>query len=117
MTRASLATEHPVPADDMVVAPSGHGVLAVLVGPFAPRTWLAAGALVVSLVTGLIAFVAITVLVVTGIGLLAAALVGVILLVATLHLTRYLARWDRARIRTFFGVEITPPTPPQRDPG
>ena len=50
MTRASLATEHPVPADDMVVAPSGHGVLAVLVGPFAPRTWLAASALVVSLV-------------------------------------------------------------------
>jgi len=68
-------------------------------------------------VTGLIAFVAITVLVVTGIGLLAAALVGVILLVATLHLTRYLARWDRARIRTFFGVEIAPPTLPQRAPG
>jgi signal transduction histidine kinase len=118
MTRASLATEQTVPADDMVVAPSGHGVLAVLVGPFAPRTWLAASSLVVSLVTGLIAFVAITVLVVTGIGLLlAAALVGVILLVATLHLTMYLARWDRARIRTFFGVEIAPPTLPQRAPG
>jgi len=117
MSRAPLATEPSVPADDPVVAPSGHGVLAVLVGPFAPRTWLAASALVVSLVTGLIAFVAITVLVVTGIGLLAAFLVGVLVLFAALHLTRYLARWDRARIRTFFGVEITPPALPQRAPG
>ncbi|HWF22998.1 MAG TPA: sensor histidine kinase [Acidimicrobiales bacterium] len=116
MTRAALATEHSVPADDTGIAPSGHGVLAVLVGPFAPRTWLAASALVVSLVTGLIAFVAITVLVVTGIGLLAAALVGLLVLFAALHMTRYLARWDRARIRTFFGVEITPPALPQRGP-
>jgi signal transduction histidine kinase len=117
MSRASLATEHLVPADNAVVAPSGHGVLAVLVGPFAARTWLAASALVASLVTGFIAFVAIAVLVVTGIGLLAAFLVGVLVLFAALHLTRYLARWDRARIRTFFGVEITPPALPQRAPG
>jgi signal transduction histidine kinase len=117
MTRASLATEHSVPAADTGISPSGHGVLAVLVGPFAPRTWLAASALVVSLVTGLIAFVAIIVLVVTGIGLLAAFLVGVLVLFAALHLTRYLARWDRARIRTFFGVEITPPALPERAPG
>ena len=117
MTRKSLATEHPVPAGDAVVAPSGHGFLAVVVGPLAPRTWLAASALMVSLLTGLIAFMAITVLVVTGIGLLVVALVGVLLLVATLHVTRYLARWDRARIRTFFGVEITAPALPQRAPG
>jgi signal transduction histidine kinase len=110
--------EHPMTTDENTVVPAGvHGVLAVLVGPLAPRTWLAASALVVSLVTGFVTFVAVIVLVATGIGLLPLALVGVLILVATLHATRYLARFDRARIRTFFGVEITPPGLPQRAPG
>jgi signal transduction histidine kinase len=117
MSRAPLTAEHPVSVvGDTKADRTGHALLAVLLGPFAPRTWLSASALVVSMVTGFIAFVAITVLVVTGVGLLVVALVGVILLVATLHLTRYLAMWDRARIRTFFGTEITPPTLPVRAP-
>jgi signal transduction histidine kinase len=110
--------EQPMSTDQgMVVPAGGRGVLAALVGPFAPRTWLAASALVVSLVTGLITFVAVVVLVVTGLGLVPLALVGVLVLVATLHATRFLGRWDRARIRTFFGVEITPPSLPRRAPG
>ncbi|HEY6623359.1 MAG TPA: sensor domain-containing protein [Acidimicrobiales bacterium] len=95
----------------------GHGALAIIVGPVAPRTWEAASDLVVSLVTGLVAFVVIVVLVTVGVGLIPLALVGVVLLVGTLHLTRYLAMWDRARVRTFFGAEIGAPTLPVRAPG
>src|SRR5580692_11206181 len=95
----------------------GHGALAIIVGPFAPRTWEAASDLVVSLVTGFVAFVVVVVLVTVGVGLIPLALVGVVLLVGTLHLTRYLAKWDRARVRTFFGVEIGAPTLPVRAPG
>jgi signal transduction histidine kinase len=95
----------------------GRGVLAVVVGPVAPRTWLACADLVVSMLTGFLAFVTIAVLVTAGVGLLVLALVGVVILVAVLHLTRYLAMWDRARIRTFFATDITPPTLPVRAPG
>ncbi len=118
MTQAPLTVEHPGVGDRGAAVPrSGHGVLAVVFGPFAPRTWLAASALVASLVTGLITFVTIVTLIAVGMGLLPLALIGAVILVATLHLTRYLAMWDRARIRTFFGVEITAPVLPQRLPG
>ncbi|HEX4219789.1 MAG TPA: sensor domain-containing protein, partial [Acidimicrobiales bacterium] len=117
MAQASLTVEHPRADPGTDVPGRVHGVLAVVVGPFAPRTWLAASGLVASLVTGFITFVTIVILVALGMGLLPLALVGAIILVATLHLTRYLARWDRARIRTFFGTEITAPALPVRAPG
>ncbi|HEX4244375.1 MAG TPA: sensor domain-containing protein [Acidimicrobiales bacterium] len=118
MTHAPLTMEHPGEGNPGVeVGRAGHGVLAVLVGPVAPRTWLAASGLVVSLITGFIAFVAVVILIAVGMALLPLALVGVIILVAMLHVTRYLAMWDRARIRTFFGIEIAAPALPQRGPG
>jgi signal transduction histidine kinase len=118
MSNTPLAIDQPARAD-AGSAPSriGHGILAVLAGPFAPRTWLAGADLVLSLVIGLVSFVLITVLVVTGVGLIVVALLGLVLLVATLHLARYMAALDRARIRTFLGYEISTPSPPARAPG
>jgi signal transduction histidine kinase len=118
MSNAPLAIDQPARADAGSAASRiGHGILAVLAGPFAPRTWLAGADLVLSLVIGLATFVLITVLVVTGVGLIVVALLGLVLLVATLHLARYMAALDRARIRTFLGYEISTPSLPARAPG
>jgi signal transduction histidine kinase len=112
MTQAPLALEPPARAEaGSTASRMDHGLLAVLAGPFAPRTWLAGADLVLSLVIGLAAFVVVTVLVVTGV-----ALIGLVLLVATLHLARGMAAVDRARIRTFLGEEISAPALPTRLP-
>src|ERR1700728_290628 len=99
MTQAPLALEPPARAEaGSTASRMDHGLLAVLAGPFAPRTWLAGADLGLSLVIGLAAFVVVTVLVVTGVALIVVALVGLVLLVATLHLARGMAAVDRARI-------------------
>jgi signal transduction histidine kinase len=116
MSHAPLALE-PTRAGAVSTAPgTEHGLLAVLAGPFAPRTWLAGADLVLSLLMGLVGFVLVTVLVVTSVGLIVVALIGLVLLVATLQLARYLARVDRARVRTFLGYEIGTPDLPTRLP-
>jgi signal transduction histidine kinase len=118
MSHVPLALEPPARAGTGTTASlTEHGLLAVLVAPVAPRTWLAAADLVLSLLIGLVTFVAVTVLVVTGVGLIVVALIGLVLLVATLHLARGMARVDRARIRTFLGEDISPPALPTRTPG
>ena len=118
MSNAPLAVEQPARADlGSTAARIEQGVLAVLAAPFAPRTWLAGADLVLSLVVGLVAFVIVTVLVVTGVGLIVVALTGLVLLVATAHLARFMAKVDRARIRTFLGHEIEAPAVPVRRPG
>jgi signal transduction histidine kinase len=94
-----------------------HPLVTLLVGPVAPRTWLAFSSLLISMVTGFFATVATLVLVVVGVGLLPVALVGLVLLVLALYLGRGLAVWDRARIRTFCGREITTPPFPRRAEG
>jgi signal transduction histidine kinase len=118
MTQAPLAIEQPARAHSPSTAPRfARSALAALTAPFAPRTWLAGADLILSLLIGLFTFVVITVLVVTGTGLIVVALIGLVILVATLHLARYMAKVDRARIRTFLGYEISAPTLPVRAPG
>jgi signal transduction histidine kinase len=118
MSHVPLALEPPTRAEGASTASGfGRGVVAALTAPFAPRTWLAGADLVLSLVLGLFGFVVVTVLVVTGVALIVVALVGLVLLVVTLHLARLPAAVDRARIRTFLGDEISPPDLPTRAPG
>jgi hypothetical protein len=62
MSHAPLAIEQPTRAEEGWTASRiGHGVLAAITGPFAPRTWLAGADLVLSLVIGFVTFVLVTV--------------------------------------------------------
>jgi signal transduction histidine kinase len=94
-----------------------HPLVTLLLGPVAPRTWLACSSLLISMVTGFVATVATVVLLVVGVGLLPLGLVGLVLLVCALYLGRGLAVWDRARVRTFSGLEIIAPPFPRRAEG
>lgn len=119
MTSAATTVPQRPPAAGRTAAPPRrrHPLVSLLVGPFAPRTWLACSSLLISLVTGFFATVATLILVVLGVGLLPLAGVGLVLLVVALYLGRGLAVWDRARIRTFNGREITAPAFPRRAEG
>src|ERR1700722_4966158 len=109
MTQAATTVpQRPRASGRLALSPRGHHPLVnLLFGPVAPRTWLALSSLLISMVIGIIATLVVLVLVVVGVGLLPLAGISLVLLVLALYLGRWLAVWDRARIRTFSGREIT----------
>jgi signal transduction histidine kinase len=116
MTQAATTVPQRPPASGRpALPPRGHHPLVnLLVGPVAPRTWLALSSLLISMVIGIFATLLVLVLVVVGVGLLPLAGISLVLLVSALYLGRWLAVFDRARIRTFDGREIAAPAFPRR---
>jgi len=84
---------------------------AVIVGPMSPRSWWEAVGLVVSLLTGTLAFtVLVPVLLVTAVVSWIVGL-GTLMMAWTLRLARWLAGVDQWRLRVFNGVSL--PLPPE----
>jgi signal transduction histidine kinase len=77
-----------------------------------PYTWLATTHLLASFWVGVATFTTVVTLLALAAGLMPLALLGVPILVLTVHLVRGLARLERGWYRLSLGVQIEPPQPP-----
>ncbi len=79
------------------------------------RTWLSLAYVVLGLPVGIVTFVLVVVGLALGVGLLPLFLLGVVVLVATVHLTRAMSAFERRRAELFLGVPLAdrPPVGPE----
>ena len=94
-----------------------HPAARVLAGPVEPRTWRLTAALAVSLLAGVIFWLAIMVALALAAALSWVVAVGAILLAAALRLGAWLASVDRRRILRCYGLAIAPARLPVPQPG
>ena len=97
-------------------AAAGSSVAGVLRDVVSARTWLAVIHLLAGLVIGTVSFAVVLTGLTAGIGLLAAFLIGVPVLLATLWLCWQFGRAERARFRLLLAVDIPAPAPPAPRP-